>query len=398
MSPRVIVYTGKGGVGKTSVAAASALRCAERGHRTIVVSTDIAHSLGDVFGAAVGSDPTPLAPRLWAQETDVYKSIRRHWGEIQRYFAEVFAWRGLDSIVADEMSILPGLEELACLLSIIEHHDDGRFDVIVVDAAPTGETVRLLSLPEAARWWLERIMPIQRRAVQLAGPMLRRLTGMPMPDEAVFRAGEDLFRKVDRMHQILSDPQSASIRIVLNLERMVIAEARRSFTYFHLFGYPTDLIVCNRVLPKDAGEYFAPLRESQQHHLASVEESFAPVPIRKAPYFGSEVVGQDMLRALGAALFDTEDPAAFFYRGRPYRIERRNGSFDLTLELPFTSQADVKLLRNSDELVVQVGPWRRNLILPRSLASLPEQEAELKGGVLRIRFASDAERSAAPNS
>lgn len=387
MTARVIVYTGKGGVGKTSVAAASALLCADQGHRTLVVSTDIAHSLGDAFGESVGPDPTALGTNLWAQETDVYHSIRMYWGEIQKYFAQVFQWRGLDAIVAEEMSVLPGLDELACLLRIIEHFDSGRFDVIVVDAAPTGETVRLLSLPEAARWWLDRIMPIQKRAVQLAGPMLRRLTGMPMPGDAVFRAGEDLFRKVDRMHELLSDPDFASIRIVLNLERMVIAEARRSFTYFHLFGYPTDLVVCNRVLPVDSGAYFAPMREAQQRHYATIEEAFAPVPIRMAPYFGSEVVGQAALRALGTALFDADDPATVFHRGRPYRVDRQNGHYTLTIDLPFATEADVDLTQADDELVVQVGPWRRNLLLPRMLADMAAERAEVGGGILRVHFA-----------
>jgi arsenite/tail-anchored protein-transporting ATPase len=387
---RVIVYTGKGGVGKTSVAAASAILCADREHRTLVVSTDIAHSLGDAFGERIGPEPTQLGSHLWGQETDVYSSIHLYWGDIQRYFAEVFQWHGLDAVVAEEMSVLPGLDELACLLRIIDHYDSGKFDVIVVDAAPTGETVRLLSLPEAARWWLERIMPIQRRAMQLAGPVLRRLTGMPMPGDAVFRAGEDLFRKLDRMHRLLSDPDFSSIRIVLNLERMVIAEARRSFTYFHLFGYPTDLVVCNRILPADSGDYFARLRDAQQAHLATLDEAFAPVPIKKAPYFGEEVIGQTALRALGRAIFEGADPAMFFHRGRPYRVDRDDAGYTLSLELPFASKSDVDLIRTDDELVVQVGPWRRNLVLPRVLASLAADDAELKDGVLRIRFATES--------
>ena len=383
---RLLVYTGKGGVGKTSVAAASALLCAAHGRRTLVVSTDIAHSLGDAFGRPIGPEPVAIADDLWAQETDVYQSIRLYWGEIRRYIAEVFRWRGLDSIIADEMSVLPGLDELACLLRIVDHIDEGRFDVIVIDAAPTGETIRLLSLPEAARWWLERILPIQRRAVQLAGPMMSRLTGMPMPSSAVFRAGEDLFRKLDRMHALLSDPESASIRIVLNLEPMVIAEARRSFTYFHLFGYPTDLIVCNRVLPLESGDYFAPLRATQQRHLPIVRDSFAPVPLRTAPYFAREVIGQESLRELGHAVFADEDPASFFHRGRPYEFEGRDGHYILSFDLPHVTLKDVDLIRDGDELIVQAGPWRRNLVLPRVLAELRTQDALLQDGVLRITF------------
>lgn len=391
MSARVIVYTGKGGVGKTSVAAATGVLCAERGRRTLVVSTDIAHSLGDSFDARVGPEPTQLGPNLWAMESDVFHTIRLYWGAIQEYFASVFQWRGLDAVLAEEMTIIPGLDEIAALLRIVDLHESGGYDVIVVDAAPTGETVRLLALPEAARWWLDRILPFQRRATQIAGPMLRRITGMPMPDDVVFRTGEDLFRKIERMRQLLGDPETTSLRIVLNLERMVIAEAQRSFTYFHLFGYPTDLVVCNRVLPATAGPYFAAWQDAQNRYRPVVAEAFAPVPVREAPFFSHEVVGSDSLRELGRTIFAADDPASFFFRGRPYRVQPENGGFALSLELPLVSTEEIELHRSSDELVVQVGPWRRTLILPRALVALSTQDAEFADGVLRIHFVSNAE-------
>jgi len=362
---RIIVYTGKGGVGKTSVAAATALCCAERGQRTLVISTDIAHSLADSFDVALGGEPTKIVDNLWGQESDVYYNVRRYWGTIQRYVQSVFRWRGLDDVLAEEMTVLPGMDELSSLLWIAEHHDSGQFDVIVVDAAPTGETVRLLSLPEAGRWWLERIFPIQRRAMQIAGPVLRRVMGIPVPDDAVFAAGEELFHRLDHMAELLADEQKSSIRLVLNLEKMVIKEAQRSFTYFHLFGYPTDLVVCNRVLPEGAGAYFEGWHDAQRRYQPLVEESFAPVPVRAVPFFDREVIGLEMLRKVAAALFEEGDPAAFFYRGRPYRVRREDGGYVLTLDLPFTSKEQVSLLRNGDELVLQVGSWRRNLVLPR---------------------------------
>ena len=388
MKTRVVVYTGKGGVGKTSVAAATALLCAERGLRTLVVSTDVAHSLGDAFDRKVTNVPTRLGRGLWAQETDAYEAIRASWGAIQEYFANVFKWRGLDDVRAEEMTLIPGLDEIASLLQIVDHVDGGRYDIVVVDAAPTGETVRLLSFPEAARWWLERILPIQRRAARLARPMLRRVTTMPVPEDRFFRSGEDLFRKLDRMNQLLSDTEMTSLRIVLNLEKMVIAEALRSFTYFHLFGYVTDLVVCNRVLPDDAGPYFAAWHDAQRRYLPQVQESFAPVPVREVPFMPHEVVGIETLRELGVALFGKDDPAAFYYRGRPYRVERENGGFALSLELPFASRGDLDIRRSRDELVVQVGSWRRNLILPRILVDIPTRDAQLRDGVLRVYFAS----------
>nr|MBA2569980.1 ArsA family ATPase [Chloroflexota bacterium] len=248
-TPRILLYTGKGGVGKTSVAAATAALCADRGYRTLVVSTDIAHSLADALDHRVDPEPTEVTTNLWAHEPDVFFNISKYWRTIQAYFASLFSWGGLDELMAEEMTVLPGMDELGSLLWIGEHVDRGAYDVIVVDAAPTGETVRLLSLPEASRWWIERIAPIGRRVTRLGGPLLRRVIGVPVPDEGVYSAAEELLERLQYVHQLLADPERSSIRLVLNLERVAIQEAQRSFTYFHLYGYPTDLICCNRVLP-----------------------------------------------------------------------------------------------------------------------------------------------------
>jgi len=387
---RIVVYTGKGGVGKTSVAAATALLAAERGYRTIVLSTDAAHSLGDSFDRKLGPEPIEIAPNLWAQESEVFHNIDKYWGTIQEYVSSLLRWRGLDDVMAEEMSVLPGMDELASLLWIAEHFDSGHYDLIVVDAAPTGETLRLLSLPEAGRWWLDRVYPIQRKIASLTGPILGRVTGMPTPKAAVYNAGEELFGKLEHMHDLLANPELTSVRIVLNLERMVIKEAQRSFTYFHLYGYPTDLVVINRVLPEDAGAYFGAWREAQKRYRPLVEESFAPVPVRDAPFFDEEVVGDRMLRLLGAAVFGDADPTDFFYKGRPYTVRREAERYVLELELPFTSKEEVRLSRFADELVIAVGSWRRNLILPRILV-----DAETIGGgfhdhILRIEFAAGA--------
>ena len=385
--PRIIVYTGKGGVGKTSVAAATAALAAKQGKRTLVMSTDIAHSLADSFDRPLGAEPVQIAPGLWGQESDVYYNVQKYWGTIQRYVTSVFAWRGLDTVVAEEMTIIPGMDELSSLLWIAEHSDQGEYDLIVVDAAPTGETLRLLSLPEAGEWWLEHIFPIQRQAMRVAGPLMRRVTGVPTPSDAVFAAGEELFHRLEHLHDILTNPMQSSIRLVLNLEKMVIKEAQRSFTYFHLFGYPTDLVVGNRVLPAGAGAFMDQWKGLQERYLPLVEESFAPVPIRTVPFFEQEVVGLEMLERLGGALFADSDPAAFFYRGRPYQVERENGEFILSLQLPFASKEQLKIDRNVDELVVQVGSWRRNIILPRALVSAETRAAQFEGDTLRIHFA-----------
>ena len=383
---RILVYTGKGGVGKTSVAAASAILCAARGYRTIVLSTDIAHSLADALDVELGPEPSEIAPNLWAQEPDVYYNIGRYWRTIQNYVADLFAWHGLDEVLAEEMSVLPGMDELGNLLWIADHVDQGKFDVIVVDAAPTGETLRLLSLPEASRWWIERIAPIGKRVSRMGGPVLQRMLGVPMPREEVFKAAERLLRRLDRLHKLLADPDQSTVRVVLALEKMSIAEAQRSFTYFHLFGYPSDLVVANRVLPPDAGGYFASLREIQQRYLPVVEQQFGPVPVRTIPMFDQEMVGIERLREVGHALFGDGDPAEILYRGRPYEVLHEGDGYVLKLELPFASKDEVRLSRAGDELVLHVGTWRRSLVLPRMLLDAPTRGAKMEGQTLRIRF------------
>ncbi len=385
---RILLYTGKGGVGKTSIAAATAVLSAKRGHRTMVLSTDIAHSLADAFELPLGPEPTLIAPNLWGQEPDVYHNIERYWKTIQRYMAELFSWRGLDEVLAEEMTVLPGMDELGNLLWIADHVESGDYDVIVVDAAPTGETLRLLSLPEASRWWIERIAPIGRRVSRIGRPMLERMIGVPMPRDEVFAAAERLLNRLDKVHRLLADPEQSSVRIALNLEKLSIVEAQRSFTYFHLFGYPADLVVCNRVLPSEmAGDgTFGTLRATQQRYLPEVIAQYAPVPVRTVPQFDREMIGLDRLAEIGAALFGEDDPTEFFYRGRPYQVRTEGKDLVLEVALPFTSREAIQLKRDGDELSLQVDGLRRTIVLPRALVDAPTIGAKMDDGVLRIRF------------
>jgi arsenite-transporting ATPase len=385
---RIVLYTGKGGVGKTSIAAATALLAARQGHRTIVLSTDIAHSLADAFDVPLGPEPTEIAPNLWGQEPDVYHNIARYWSTIQKYMAELFSWRGLDAVLAEEMTVLPGMDELGNLLWIADHVESNDYDVIVVDAAPTGETLRLLSLPEASRWWIERIAPIGRRVSRIGRPMLERMIGVPMPRDEVFAAAERLLNRLDKVHRLLADPERASVRIALALEKLSIVEAQRSFTYFHLFGYPADLVVCNRVLPSEmAGDgTFGGLRATQQRYLPEVEAQYAPVPVRTVPQFDREMIGVERLAEIGHALFGDDDPTSFFYRGRPYRVVAEGKDHVLEVALPFTSRDAVQLTRDGDELLLQVDGLRRTIVLPRALVDAPTMGAKMEDGVLRIRF------------
>ena len=391
---RIILYTGKGGVGKTSVAAATALRAAEMGHKTIIISTDPAHSLADSLDQPLGSEPTPVMPNLWAQEVDIYHEIETHWGTLQTYMASVLSWRGVGELVAEEMTAFPGMEELASLLRIIQHHDNGDFDTIIVDCAPTGETLRLLSFPDVVRWYLARIFPLERKAANLVRPFIRPLIDLPFPDDAVFAAIKDLLMQLDRMHEILSDPDKSSVRLVLNPEKMVVREAQRTFTYLNLYGYHVDAVVSNRHFPMSISDhYFDAWKESQERHSALVDECFAPLPILRIPLFDQEVVGREMLHRMAEVLFGAQDPTQVYFRGKPHDIERVKDGYILTLPLPLATKETIDVTRVGEELVVRIGNFKRNIILPRALVSLEIQEARFEGTDLKVRFLSpDAPR------
>ncbi|MCL4459231.1 MAG: ArsA family ATPase [Chloroflexi bacterium] len=390
---RIILYTGKGGVGKTTVAAATALCCAEMGYRTIVLSTDAAHSLADSFDIPLGADPTPIIPNLWGQEVNIYHEIEEHWGTIQSYLATLLAWRGLEEIVAEEMTVLPGMEELSSLLLITDHHDSGQYDVIIVDCAPTGETLRLLTFPEVARWWLEKILPIQRQAYKLIRPVVRTISDIPLPADDVFGAIEDLFGKLDTMRCLLIDRNKSSIRLVLNAEKMVIKEAQRTFTYLNLYSYPTDAIICNRVIPQSVSDaHFEDWKDIQGRYRNLIEESFAPLPILSAPLFRSEVLGQRMLHDMALALFGHDDPSKIYFQGQTHTVERVDGGYILRIILPFVTKEEVELTRSGDELIARIGNQKRNLTLPRALISLETKEAKLEDNVLKVTFVDGSAR------
>ena len=385
---RVILYTGKGGVGKTSVAAATALRASALGHRTLVMSTDAAHSLGDSFDMPLGSEPVPIVDNLWGLELDVFREIDRHWGTLQDWLKVLMAWRGLDEVVAGEMAVLPGMEELAGLLHLINYHHQGEYDVIVVDCAPTGETLRLLSFPDVARWWMHRIFPIERVAARIARPVLRRVTDIPLPDDEVFTAVRELFAKLEGMRDILTDPATSSVRLVLNPEKMVIKESQRTFTYLNLYGYATDLVVCNRVIPEAVSDgYFQAWKATQARYYQQVEEAFAPLPILKAPLMEQEVVGLPMLERFAEALYGNLDPTPVLHLGQIHHLRQEDGQYVLTLAVPFVTKKEISLSQVGDELLVQVGAFKRNIILPRSLVGMESQGAKLEGERLSIRFA-----------
>jgi arsenite-transporting ATPase len=337
---------------------------------------------------SIGSEPVELAPRLQAQEIDVLYQMQKYWGKVQDYFRSLLQWRGVDELIADEVSVLPGMDELASLLQIVYLAETRRYDVIIVDCAPTGETLRLLSLPEVARWYLTHIFPIERMASRLATPLLRTITDIPMPDDEVFATIKELILQLDRMHKLLADTRTSSVRIVLNPEKMVIKEAQRTFTYINLYGFACDLVISNRVLPPEAAEgYFAGFKQAQDRYAQLIHEAFAPVPILTVPFFEQEVVGQEMLARMADATYGARDPAAVFYAGSPQQVERLPDGYLLKLKLPFIEKDDVRLTRAGDELAISVGNFRRNAVLPRALVPLDVGKARMEDGELHISFA-----------
>src|SRR3954469_6319680 len=309
MPPRTILYTGKGGVGKTSVAAATARRCAAAGRRTLVLSTDPAHSLADSLGLPLGDQPTPVCERLDGQQVQAQEELERNWAAVQDWLGEMLVERGVDRISAEELTVAPGLDELFSLPARRRHHEAGAYEVIVVDCAPTGETLRLLSFPDVARWWIEKIFPQQGRILDAARPFARAVLDVELPGPAVLEDVNALVRNLVAMNELLRDRERVSLRLVMNPDRMVVDEARRTFTYLNLYGFLTDAVVVNRVFPAEVGDYFGAWRERQQEQLREIESAFAPVPLLCAPYFAEEVVGPEMLDRLGEAAFGTVEDA-----------------------------------------------------------------------------------------
>lgn len=387
---RIIVYTGKGGVGKTSIAAATAVRCADLGYRTIVVSTDAAHSLADSLDKVLGPEPVQVGKNLWAQEINALHEMERNWGTIRDFLIEVLAWQGHNNVTTEEMAVIPGTEELFSLIQIKRHHDSGLYDVLIVDAAPTGETLRLLSLPDTLRWWLEKLFPTFRTLVKLSRPVLSRVTSMPIANDQVFSSLEDILNRINKVHDIISDPKISSARVVVNLEKMVIKEAQRSLTYLNLFGYNVDAVMINRILTPEVLER-SPARayvsEQQDKYLQQVDNSFTPLPLFKAPQFEHEVVGEEMLGRLANHLFDeNNDPTKFFFEGQAQQVFKRGENYILSLKLPFTSQEDIKLMQTGDDLIIEVGWHRRNIVLPTTLARYNATDAVFVGDALEITF------------
>jgi arsenite/tail-anchored protein-transporting ATPase len=378
--------TDNGGVGKTSVAAATARRCAAGGLRTLVLSTDPAGSLADSLETGVGAEPTAVTDGLWAQQVQAQEEMERHWAAVSDWMGELLVERGVNRITAEELTVPPGLDELFSLLQLKRHHEAGDWDTIVVDCAPTGETLRLLSFPDVARWWLEKVFPHERQILAAARPLARTMLDVTLPGEAVFADVQRLMDSLIAMNEILRDREHASIRLVMNPDKMVIGEAMRTFTYLNLYGYLTDAVIVNRVFPDAVeGTYFGAWRERQQEHMELVESAFSPVPVLRAPYFEREVTGADMLDRLAQEAFADRDAGAVLHDTLSHELAvEEEGRARLRLDLPFAARGDISLKKIGMELVVRVEDQKRTIMLPPALADWRATEARFADGALQV--------------
>jgi arsenite-transporting ATPase len=392
---RIILYLGKGGVGKTTIAAATAVRSAALGKRTLVVSTDLAHSLADCFTTPLTSEPQELAPQLWAQEVNVLDEMRHSWGKLQAKMSDLLRQRGINDVMAEELALVPGMDEIVSLLNIYRNARDGDFEVVIIDAAPTGETVRLLSMPDTFQWYAGRLggLNLKSSTLNLARPFIKAF----IPSGEVLDAVKQLSDRVKALRGVLSDPSISSYRPVVNPERMVIKEALRAETYLALFGYPIDAVVCNRVL--QAGNYqdlfMQEMYRSQEKLRKQIHATFAPLPIWEVPYHSREILGAEKLSELAREIFGDSDPTQVFYRGPVQEVTREGNTYVLRLPLPHVEMDKVVMTKKGDEMIVEIGNFKRDITLPTVLANQEAVRARFVNKALEIHFAApDEEKSA----
>jgi len=389
---RVILMTGKGGVGKTSVAAATGLRCAELGYKTLVLSTDPAHSLADSFDLELSHEPRQILTNLWGAELDALMELEGNWGAVKRYITQVLQARGLEGVQAEELAILPGMDEIFGLVRMKRHQDEGDFDVLIIDSAPTGTALRLLSLPEVGGWYMRRFYkPLQGMSAALRPlfePIFRPIAGFSLPDKEVMDAPYEFYLQIEALEKVLTDNTQTSVRLVMNPEKMVIKESLRAHAYLSLYNVATDLIIANRIIPEEVNDpFFQKWKENQQTYKQEIYDNFHPLPVKEVPLFSAEMCGLPALEKLKETLYKDEDPAKVYYQENTVRVVQDQNNYSLELYLPNIPKEQIQLNKTGDELNIRIGNHRRNLVLPQALASLKPIGAKMEEDFLKIRFA-----------
>lgn len=391
---RIIFYTGKGGVGKTTIAAATGMKLAQLGYRTIVISLDVAHSLRDAFDSDAAAETLiqtekqiPVGENLWIQEINIQEAIAEYWDEVYNYIRSLLNRSGLETLVAEEIAVFPGMEEICALLYINQYVREKTYDVIILDCAPTGESLRFVSIPTTLEWYMNRIFKLERNLAKVAGPVIERVSNVPLPRDTYFQNIQDLFDKLEGIDGVLTDPKITTVRLVTNPEKIVIKETQRAFMYFCLYGLCIDAVIINRIFPEGVdADYFQLWKQTQRHYIQEASHYFSDVPIWKVNLFSDEIIGKAGLQQLADSLYTDINPAERFSERRPYQFQERNGIYQLTMRLPFLTKKDIELTKHGDELIVTIGGFKRHVALPRSLANRRTTGAKLSGEQLVITF------------
>jgi arsenite/tail-anchored protein-transporting ATPase len=390
---RVILMTGKGGVGKTSVAAATGLRCAELGYKTLVLSTDPAHSLADSFDLELGHEPVQVRPNLWGAELDALMELEGNWGAVKRYITQVLQARGMEGIQAEELAILPGMDEIFGLVRMKRHYDEGIYDVLIIDSAPTGTALRLLSLPEVGGWYMRKFYkPFQGMSMALrplVEPLFKPIAGFSLPNKEVMDAPYEFYEQIEALEKVLTDNTQTSVRLVTNPEKMVIKESLRAHAYLSLYNVATDMVVANRIIPDHVTDpFFVQWKENQSLYRKEIHDNFTPLPVKEIPLFQEEMCGLAALDRLKETLYPGEDPAQVYHKETTLRVVQDGKDYSLELYLPGIPKHQIELSKSADELNIRIGNHRRNLVLPQALAAMQPAGAKVEEDYLKIRFAS----------
>lgn len=390
---RIVLFAGKGGVGKTSIAAASGVACARKGLKTIIMSLDAAHSLVDSFDLDKTlmdknkGQPARVAKNLSIQEVDVQEEIKKNWGEVHKYISSLLNLSGIDEVLAEELAILPGMEEVSSLLHINRYVAQKRYDVILLDCAPTGESIRFISIPTSLEWYMKKLFDVERRIVKIARPITKRLYSVPLPEDEYFATIQRLFDRLEGIDKTLSDPNITTVRLITNPEKIILKETQRAYMYFSLYKMCVDAVIINRILPEAVADgYFAQWKETQGRYIEKTEKLFSPIPILKVPMLSDQVVGIAGLSKLAKEIYGSLNPEQILYADTPYTFRKVGEDYFLDIKIPFLTKKEVELSKRNEELIVRIGGFKRHVLLPRNIAARQPSGAKVEQDKVVIKF------------